>query len=218
MRAGASHNTVTKAFRSFWYACARCADELIAGICSAMVSIWLAAATGHGSRGIRCDGFPKIRLHPRGSLTIGKGVRMISTYGLNAVGGHAPDTLWIGPDAGLSIGNRSGLSHATIVCLGKIDIGSDVLIGGGVRIFDSDFHALPSATGFTRPIATLPVTIEDNAFIGAHATILKGVTIGRGAVVGAASVVTANVPPYEVWAGNPARRISATIMARAASL
>ena len=143
---------------------------------------------------------------------------MISRYGLNAVGGHAPVTLWIGPDASLSIGHRSGLSHATIVCLGKVEIGRDVLIGGGVRIFDSDFHALPSAAASGRQIATLPVTIEDNAFIGAHATILKGVTIGRGAVVGAASVVTANVPPYEVWAGNPARRISTTIMARAVSL
>jgi serine acetyltransferase len=208
---------MARTFRSLWYVWARCADELMAAIGSAAVRFWLAAATGHGPRRIRVDGIPRVRLHPRGTLSIGDDVRMISKYGLNAVGGHEPVTLWIGPGASLSIGNRSGLSHATIVCLGKIEIGNDVLVGGGVRIFDSDFHALPSATAFGRPIATQPVKIEDDAFIGAYATILKGVTIGRGAVVGASSVVTGNVPPYEVWAGNPARRIRATMTARVAS-
>jgi Hexapeptide repeat of succinyl-transferase len=208
---------VSNAFRSFWYAAARCADEANAAICSAMVELWLAAATGRRRLRIRVDGLPRIRLHPRGTLTVGDDVRMISKYGLNAVGGHAPVTLWIGPDASLAIGNRAGLSHATIVCLRKIDIGSDVLIGGGVRIFDSDFHALPSASAFGRQAATLPVKIEDEAFIGAHATILKGVTIGRGAVIGAGSVVTSSVPAYEVWAGNPARCIRPA-MSRAVSL
>lgn len=148
---------------------------------------------------------------------LGEDVRMISKYGLNAVGGHEPATLWVGPDASLSIGNRAGLSHATIVCVGKIEIGNDVLIGGGARIFDSDFHALPTAA-YGKQITTLPVKIDDYAFVGAHATILKGVTIGRGAVIGAASVVTRNVPPYEVWAGNPARRIRSATTARVASL
>jgi acetyltransferase-like isoleucine patch superfamily enzyme len=209
---------LTRTFRSLWYLWARCTDELLAAACSRAVRLWLAAATGQGSRRIRVDGIPRIRLHPRGTLSIGEDVRMISKYGLNAVGGHNPVTLWIGPDASLSIGNRSGLSHATIVCLGKIEIGNDVLIGGGARIFDSDFHALHSATAFGgRQVATQPVKIEDDAFIGAHATILKGVTIGRGAVVGAASVVTRSVPPYEVWAGSPARRIRTAMAARVAS-
>jgi acetyltransferase-like isoleucine patch superfamily enzyme len=143
-------------------------------------------------------------------------VRFISKYGLNAVGGHAPVTLWVGPDATLSIGNRSGLSHATIVCLRKIEIGNDVLIGGGARIFDSDFHALYATVDGTK-VAALPVKIEDDVFIGAHATILKGVTIGRGAVIGAGSIVTSSVPPHEVWAGNPARRIQTSMTARVAS-
>lgn len=209
---------MTSTFRSLWYVWARCTDELLAAIGSAAVRLWLAAIAGQSPRRIRVDGAPRIRLHPRGTLSIGEDVRMISRYGLNAVGGHDPVTLWIGPDASLSIGNRSGLSHATIVCLGKIEIGNDVLIGGGARIFDSDFHALHSTTAFGRQVATLPVKIEDEAFIGAHATILKGVTIGRGAVIGAASVVTGNVPPNEVWAGNPARRIRAAMTARVASL
>ena len=209
---------MNKTFRSVWYVGARCVDELMAALCSATVTLWLAAATGRNPRRIRVDGLPRIRLHPRGTLKIGEDVRMISNFGLNAVGGHAPVTLWIGPDASLAIGNRSGLSHATIVCLEKIEIGSDVLIGGGVRIFDSDFHALPTAAGSGKQIATRGVKVEDEAFVGAHTTILKGVTIGRGAVIGAGSVVTSDVPPYEVWAGNPARRVRAATTAKVASL
>jgi acetyltransferase-like isoleucine patch superfamily enzyme len=209
---------MTRTLRSCWYVCGRCADELLAVICSGVVGLWLAAMTGNSPHRIRVDGLPRIRLHPRGTLSIGEDVRMISKYGLNAVGGHQPVTLWIGADATLSIGNRSGLSHATLVCLRKIEIGNDVLIGGGARIFDSDFHALPTAAAYGKAIATLPVKIEDYAFVGAHATILKGVTIGRGAVIGAAAVVTRDVPAYEVWAGNPARRIRATTTARVASL
>ena len=55
--------------------------------------------------------------------------------------------------------------------------------------------------------------IEDDVFVGAYATILKGVTVGRGAVIGAASVVTRNVPAYEVWAGNPARKLESGLKA-----
>ena len=201
-----------------WYLSARCADELLAAICSTAVGLWLSAVTGRNPRRLRADGLPRIRLHPRGTLSLGEDVRLISKYGLNAVGGHQPATLWIGADASLSIGHRSGLSHATIVCLKKIEIGNDVLIGGGARIFDSDFHALPTATAYGKVIETRPVKIEDYAFVGAHATILKGVTIGRGAVIGAAAVVTRDVPAYEVWAGNPARRIRAATTARMAAL
>lgn len=51
------------------------------------------------------------------------------------------------------------------------------------------------------------VTIEEDAFIGCNVTICSAVTIGKGAIVGAGSVVTKNIPPYQVWAGNPARYI-----------
>jgi acetyltransferase-like isoleucine patch superfamily enzyme len=52
-----------------------------------------------------------------------------------------------------------------------------------------------------------PVSIEDDAWIGAAAIVLRGVTIGRGAVIAAGSVVTSDVPPMTIVAGNPARRI-----------
>ncbi len=51
------------------------------------------------------------------------------------------------------------------------------------------------------------VTIEEDAFIGCNVTICSAVTIGKGAIVGAGSVVTKSIPPYQVWAGTPARYI-----------
>jgi carbonic anhydrase/acetyltransferase-like protein (isoleucine patch superfamily) len=199
---------VSKGLRTVWYGAARCVDEALAAITSQTLSIWLVAATGRRSRRIRADGVPRIRMHPRGTLHVGDDVRLISKYGLNAVGGHDAVTLWIGPGATLSIGSRSGLSHATIVCLQRIEIGCGVLIGGGARIFDSDFHMAASPTTITtKRLLSLPVRIEDDVFVGAYATILKGVTVGRGAVIGAGSVVTRNIPAHEVWAGNPARKL-----------
>ena len=49
--------------------------------------------------------------------------------------------------------------------------------------------------------------IEDNVFIGAHSTILKGVRISKNSIVGACSVVSKNIPPNEIWAGNPIKFI-----------
>lgn len=51
------------------------------------------------------------------------------------------------------------------------------------------------------------ITIGADVWIGANATIISGVSIGTGAVIGAGSVVTKDVPPYEIWAGNPAKKI-----------
>jgi len=56
-------------------------------------------------------------------------------------------------------------------------------------------------------IRTAPVIIEDYAFIGAHSTILKGVTIGRNSIIGAGSLVCKSVPANEIWGGNPAKYI-----------
>ena len=83
-----------------------------------------------------------------------------------------------------------------------IDIGNDVLIGMGVHIYTSN-HVQGSAEEYV----SAGVGIHSEAWIGANATILMGVTIGRNSVVGAGSVVTKDVPDGEVWAGNPCRRI-----------
>lgn len=76
-------------------------------------------------------------------------------------------------------------------------------------IFDTDFHpldALKRRIGF-EGMKSKPVTIEDDAFIGAHCVICKGVTIGSRSIVAAGSVVVKDIPRNEIWGGNPARFI-----------
>ena len=76
-------------------------------------------------------------------------------------------------------------------------------MANGVYITDSDWHGLYDRT--RRSDAVSPVHIGDNVWLGDHATILKGVTIGENSVVAAAAVVTRDVPANVVVAGNPAK-------------
>jgi acetyltransferase-like isoleucine patch superfamily enzyme len=95
------------------------------------------------------------------------------------------------------------------VCRKKIVIGDDVLFGGGVSIFDNDFH--PIDFRLRKSVDTIigseEVFIDNGVFLGFGVTVLKGVRIGSGAVVGAGSVVSRNIPEMEIWAGNPCRKI-----------
>ncbi len=103
---------------------------------------------------------------------------------------------------------------------GEIRIGNRVLIAHNCSLFDSDTHPMSAQARhqhFVNIITTghplsinlreSHIFIEDDAWIGAHSIVLKGITIGRGAVVGAGSVVTKDVAPWTVVAGNPARVI-----------
>jgi acetyltransferase-like isoleucine patch superfamily enzyme len=107
------------------------------------------------------------------------------------------------------IGDGCGLSNLTIVCRESIDILEGTLIGGGCRIYDNDFHQLDPEARLANQgnVASAPICIGPRAFVGGHCIVLKGVKIGEGAVIGAGSLVTKSVPPWEVWAGVPARYI-----------
>lgn len=85
----------------------------------------------------------------------------------------------------------------------KIFIGNNVAITAGTKILT---HYLdPTSKG--RRFRIGEVHIEDDVFIGVNVVICNSVTIGKGAVIGAGSIVTKDVPPYQVWAGNPAKFI-----------
>lgn len=159
---------------------------------------------------VRVTGRVHFRLHPVGRLILARGVRLNSSSLLNPVGGHRPTVIAVHKGAVIEIGEESGLSGATLVASRRIAIGRAVLVGGEVSIFDSDFHPLSAADRRIAPdhgVVPESVTIGDGAFIGAGATILKGVQIGDGAVIGAGAVVTKSVPASSIWAGNPARGI-----------
>lgn len=85
----------------------------------------------------------------------------------------------------------------------NIYIGNNVAITAGAKILT---HYLdPSEKG--RKFRIGEVHIEDEVFIGVNVVICNSVTIGKGAIIGAGSMVTKDIPPYQVWAGNPARYI-----------
>lgn len=160
----------------------------------------------------RSSGIPYISVAIGGFCAIGDGFAMNNGKRGNPIGCYQRCTIVVNRGAKLVIGDHVGVSQTAIVCHTKIMIGNYVKIGGGVCIYDTDFHSL-NPKERKDPIkdrqgkAAKPIIIEDNAFIGAHSTILKGVTIGENAIIGACSVVTKDVPANEIWAGNPARFI-----------
>jgi acetyltransferase-like isoleucine patch superfamily enzyme len=110
----------------------------------------------------------------------------------------------------LAIGHGSSIGYQTSIITGHgVYIGNHVLIGNRVFLAGDDSHPLdPVERAANRPPRQEDVRgvwIEDGVWVGEGATILKGVHVGKGSVVGAHAVVTRDVPPYSVVAGNPAR-------------
>ena len=118
----------------------------------------------------------------------------------------------------IKIGKNVYIGASTIIdCLDTVIIEDDVLISYQVIIMDSDNHSLRASERIKdlnrwrnksydwSHVNHAPVTICTKAWIGARAIICKGVTIGEGAIVATGAVVTKNVSPYTIVAGNPAR-------------
>lgn len=165
-------------------------------------------------RHVSCRQMPvihgRMKIFGHGKIVLGEGVVINSSASSNPIGGDCRTIFSIVPGAVLTIGDRVGISNSAIVCHNSITLGNDVVIGGNVKIYDTDFHRLSEGhreLDDRQAARKGTVVIRDRAFIGAHSIILKGVTIGEGAVIGAGSVVTKDIPAGEVWAGNPAVKI-----------
>ena len=117
-------------------------------------------------------------------------------------------SFWLQRKGKIIIGKHCGITNACLVSFSKIYIGDNVLLGAGVKIYDTDFHSLNYAT--RRNIdndndrKSLPIHIGNDVFIGAGTIVLKGSYIGDKSIIGAGSVVAGCIPNGEVWAGNPA--------------
>lgn len=177
----------------------------------------IAILKGNGikrGRNVRFNGVPFIDVNKRGKCVIGDRCSFNSRIFYNPIGRNQKCCIVVGKDAVLSIGRNSGISSSAIICYDSISIGNNVKIGGNTVIYDSDFHALDfikRRSALTDIPQTKAVIIADDVFIGAHVTILKGVNIGARSIIAAGSIVTKDIPPDEIWGGNPAKKIGSTV-------
>ena len=155
---------------------------------------------------------------PRVCLEIGEGCHVFSQFSI------------LRPNASIRVGARCQLGVSQFIAAQRIDIGDDVIMAWDITVIDSDNHSLYwserqfdvercrqdyAAIGGAdiarnhdwSKVGIAPVKIGDKCWIGLGGTILKGVTLGEGAVIGARSVVTRDVKPWHVAAGNPCREI-----------
>lgn len=111
-------------------------------------------------------------------------------------------------DSEISIGDNVYINNAfSAEAFSSITIKNNVLIGVHCSIIDNDGHHLDADKRLNGTPKSAPVIIEDNVFLGDRVTVLKGVTIGANSVIGNGAVVTQNIPPNTVAAGNPAKVI-----------
>jgi lipopolysaccharide O-acetyltransferase len=105
--------------------------------------------------------------------------------------------------------------YVHITAMESVKIGNNVLMASKIYISDCthgnysgvDDHSSPEVPPIKRSYVCKPVVIEDNVWIGESVSILPGITIGRGCVIGANSIVTKNIPPYVIAVGTPAKPI-----------
>ena len=150
---------------------------------------------------------PCLRISP--NVKLGRNVRMVGY--VNLYGCEIGDDVKIGTfveiQKGVKVGNRCKISSHSFLCEGVV-LEDDVFIGHSVT-FTNDLY--PRATNGNGQLQNeadwtcLPTRIKRGASIGSGATLLCGITIGENALVGAGSVVTRDVPPDTIVAGNPAR-------------
>jgi len=143
--------------------------------------------------------YGRVYVRNSGELRVGARVRL--------VGRRYPTLISVFEGGRLEIGEGTFVNYgADLAATSCVTIGRDCLIGTHCVLLDNDFHDLHDRE--LRP-AGRTVVIEDRVWLGNRVVVLPGVTIGTGSVVGAGSVVTKDVPPKSVVAGNPARVIRA---------
>lgn len=192
----------------------RCASCLFAGRFSEVtISMWRHIRTGYQSRGVQHIGKSSIfksRVRIIGAenisigdfTTIGRGT-LLSTWDVPNIEGRPQ----------LVIGSRVSIpENCHISAARSVNIGDDVLFGKSVTVTDnahgqSTAEDMALAPGKRNIFSKGAVRICDKVWLGDKVTVLPGVTIGEGAIVGANSVVTKDVPAHAVYAGNPAKLI-----------
>lgn len=160
---------------------------------------------------VRFWGKPIIYLFDGMDIKIGNNVTINSSNWGYHVNMHSPVKLYVNqPGASITIGDHTRIHGSCLHAYSSITVGSKCLIAANCQIFDGNGHDLSmgNVEGRLKTIGPAePIVIEDCVWIGANSIVLPGVTIGRGSVIGAGSVVAKSIPPMSIAAGNPARVI-----------
>ena len=161
-------------------------------------------------KNVKLIGWPCIFRFPGSKIEIGDGCLIRSNFWSNLIGLYQRTIIVAKRGASIRIGKNVGISGSTVYAWNGIEIGDNTLIGANCKILDSDLHPLDvearNANNWDE-VKIAPIVIGKNCFIGCNTLILKGVHLGDGCVIGAGSVVTKDIPPDCVAAGNPARVI-----------
>lgn len=132
------------------------------------------------------------------------------------------------PEGKVTIGDHCYIGGAKFISRSHISVGNHVTMAWGITLYDHDSHStdyrlrrkdiddeladLRAGRNFIASkdwsgVNSRPITVGNDVWIGMNVTVLKGVTIGDGAIIGAGSVVTRDVPPWTIVAGNPAKPV-----------
>ncbi len=132
----------------------------------------------------------------KGEIHIGNRVSIWSNINRTRLSAHLNGKIFIGSD--------TFINGAFISATNKVRIGNNCKFGPFTMIMDSDFHDI---SDHNKEGVVEEIVIEDDVWLGARSTVLKGVTVGKGAVVAVGAVVTKDIPPYSIAAGVPAKVI-----------
>jgi acetyltransferase-like isoleucine patch superfamily enzyme len=155
--------------------------------------------------------YNRLYIRGNGSVTIGDDFVFTSGECINPICRNIRGCINTVRQGHVIIGDHVGISSACIWSESEIRIGNHVNIGGDCLIMDTDAHPINYLErrkwGSFDGVASSPIHIKDDVWIGARCIILKGVTIGERSVIGAGSVVVSDIPADCIAAGNPCKVI-----------
>jgi len=152
---------------------------------------------------IRCSKVGKMVFSKGRPRITNKGTLIIGSY--NSIWSNISNTRFSAHPGGyLEIGSHNYINGAFISASSRVILGNNIKIGPQTMIMDSDFHDISDHNNEGQ---SAEIIIEDDVWLGARCTILKGVHIGKGAVVGIGAVVTKDVPAFAIVGGIPAKII-----------
>jgi acetyltransferase-like isoleucine patch superfamily enzyme len=173
--------------------------------------VWIAEARFRGAelgRHVVFQGRPILTLAPGSRMRLSDDVVIASATRATALACHRPSTLrTLNAGAELIVDRNVEMSAVAICAAKSIRIGEGTIFGAGAMVFDTDFHHPGGEWEWDSDAANgaRPVVVGRGVFVGAFAIILKGVTVGDRAIIGAGAVVTRDVPPHHLAVGNPAQ-------------